>query len=191
MKHMKFLGFPILLLTLLFTVASCDKDDPEPENEEELITTLRLEFTPQAGGDQIQMLFFDPDGNGGMDPTIQGATLKPNTVYDVDVTLLNESVTPATDISQEVRDEGEDHQFFFAITEGLDLQSYEYLDFDENSRPIGLEFRVTTGEPSFGLFQVTLRHEPDKGAAGVSQGQITNAGGETDIEVSFNMVIEE
>ena len=35
-----------------------------------------------------------------------------------------------------------------------------------------------------------LRHEPDKSAAGVSSGDITNAGGETDIEVSFNVIIE-
>jgi hypothetical protein len=37
---------------------------------------------------------------------------------------------------------------------------------------------------------VTLRHEPDKGAAGVSGGDITNAGGDTDIEVTFPVVIE-
>ena len=36
-----------------------------------------------------------------------------------------------------------------------------------------------------GQFTVTLRHEPDKSAQGVSAGDITNAGGETDIEVSL------
>jgi len=37
---------------------------------------------------------------------------------------------------------------------------------------------------------VTLRHQPDKGAIGVSDGDITNAGGETDIEVLFDVIIE-
>jgi hypothetical protein len=31
---------------------------------------------------------------------------------------------------------------------------------------------------------------PDKYAAGVSEGDISNAGGETDIEVSFQVIIE-
>ena len=46
---------------------------------------------------------------------------------------------------------------------------------------------MTTGSmsnPSASM-TVILRHEPDKAGAGVSDGDITNAGGETDIEVTF------
>ncbi|HBK71516.1 MAG TPA: type 1 periplasmic binding fold superfamily protein, partial [Flavobacteriaceae bacterium] len=35
-----------------------------------------------------------------------------------------------------------------------------------------------------------LRHEPNKSASGVSDGDITNAGGETDIEVIFNITVQ-
>ena len=41
-----------------------------------------------------------------------------------------------------------------------------------------------------GTITVTLRHEPNKDAAGVSSGDIANAGGETDIEVTFNVEIQ-
>ena len=48
----------------------------------------------------------------------------------------------------------------------------------------------TVGAASNGTVVVTLRHQPDKTASGVSSGDITYAGGETDIEVSFPLVIE-
>ena len=37
---------------------------------------------------------------------------------------------------------------------------------------------------------VVLRHLLDKFAEGVADGDITNAGGDTDVEVSFPIVIE-
>ena len=65
-----------------------------------------------------------------------------------------------------------------------------YADADGNGRPVGLTSIWTVGAASNGTITVTLRHEPDKGAAGVSAGDITNAGGETDIEVTFPLVID-
>ena len=44
-------------------------------------------------------------------------------------------------------------------------------------------------KPGNGTITVILRHEPDKDASGVSNGDITNAGGETDIEVVFNVEV--
>ena len=52
---------------------------------------------------------------------------------------------------------------------------------------MGLTFDMTTGSmsnPSASM-TVILRHEADKAGAGVSDSDITNAGGETDIEVTF------
>ena len=37
---------------------------------------------------------------------------------------------------------------------------------------------------------IILRHEPDKAAADVNTGDITNADGSTDVQVTFNIVIE-
>ncbi|MEZ7887763.1 MAG: type 1 periplasmic binding fold superfamily protein, partial [Flavobacteriales bacterium] len=61
---------------------------------------------------------------------------------------------------------------------------------DEEGNPIGLSTVLTTGEMGSGTITVTLRHEPNKDAAGVSSGDIANAGGETDIEVTFNVEIQ-
>jgi hypothetical protein len=65
-----------------------------------------------------------------------------------------------------------------------------YGDVDGNGKPLGLQTTVVTGDVSTGTLTITLRHEPDKSAAGVSGGDLTNAGGETDIEVTFDVTVQ-
>ena len=67
---------------------------------------------------------------------------------------------------------------------------FAYSDQDNDGNPLGLLFELTTGDAGNESYTITLRHEPDKTAAGVSGGDITNAGGETDIEVVFDVVVE-
>jgi hypothetical protein len=43
---------------------------------------------------------------------------------------------------------------------------------------------------SEGSLTIILRHEPDKSAPGVSEGDIANAGGETDIQLNFELIIQ-
>ena len=65
-----------------------------------------------------------------------------------------------------------------------------YADLDANDNPIGLSSTITTGAVGTGTFTVILIHEPNKTVEGVSGGDITNAGGASDIEVIFNVVVE-
>jgi hypothetical protein len=102
--------------------------------------------------------------------------------------MLNETVTPPENITEEVEEEGEEHQFFFQVsTAELDIT---YDDQDANGLPIGIDTNAITAGAGTGSLIITLRHEPNKTADGVSDGQIANAGGETDIEVTFEVVIE-
>lgn len=181
--------FLIGLTFAMFSFSSCDKDDPTPPNDEELITTLTLTMTPQSGGDALEFQFKDLDGDGGEDPVITNPKLAANTTYDASIELLNESESPIEDITEEVEREGDDHQFFFATTTGVNL-TFAYTDSDVNGNPIGLSALFQTGEASTGGFKVTLRHEPNKSASGVLTGDISNAGGDTDIEVTFDLDIE-
>ncbi len=184
---MKSLLYLALFGLVLFTLTACDDDDPEPENPEELITTLQLVFTPEGGGDPILQTFRDIDGDGGMDPTITTFPLDANTSYDLTLNVLDESKTPPEDIGEEIEEEDDEHQFFFEVS-GLNLQ-IEYADSDGDGNPLGLVNTAATGDASTGSLKVTLRHEPAKEADGVSDGDITNAGGETDIEVTFQFPI--
>ena len=115
-------------------------------------------------------------------------TLSANQSYSGSLDLLNEAETPAESITAEVAEEDDEHQFFFAST--LDGLSVAYTDQDDNGNPLGLQTTLTTGEAGSGELTIILRHEPDKSAAGVADGNIENAGGETDIEVSFPINVQ-
>jgi len=189
------LKYMTLALIAAAAITGCKKDDddpaapaPPPVNEEELITTLRLTFTPAGGGATKVLQFVDLDGDGGNAPVITADPLSATTTYTVAIEVLNESEDPVEDITAEITAEDEEHQFFFQVS-GANA-TVVYNDADADGKPLGLATTWTIGAISSGTVLVTLRHEPDKGAAGVSSGDITNAGGETDIEVSFPLVIQ-
>ena len=176
-----------ILTCFLFT--ACSKDDPEIPNEEEVITSLNYTLSPTTGGGEtVTLRFLDLDGDGGDAPIISGGTLVANQTYSGSLELLNEAETPTEDITDEIREEDEDHQLFFQSTiADLDIS---YGDQDEDGNPIGLSTTLRTGAPASGNITITLRHEPSKSATGVSGGDISNAGGETDIEVTIPIDVQ-
>lgn len=195
MKTKNIYSFAIpLFYTLVIAsfFAGCKKDDddqpPVIPNEEELITTLHYRLMPPAGGDTITLTFRDLDGDGGNPPVITVDSLDTSTTYNGYLLLLNETVSPADTISVEIDAEGADHQFFFSSdVPGVNIN---YVDTDVNGNPVGLKTTLLTGAAGSGILKITLRHEPDKDAAGVQGGDITNAGGETDIEVTFDLMVK-
>jgi hypothetical protein len=188
MKYSKIL-FLSLMAALTISLQSCHKDDGHhhDHSEEEVITTLIYKLTAPDGS-VAQLIFRDTDGDGGNAPVITTDVLKANTMYTGAITLSNESENPAEDITEEVAEEKEEHQFFLSATvSGLTIS---YADTDVDCKPVGLATTLSTGAAGSGNLQIVLRHEPDKFASGVASGDITNAGGETDIEVDFAIVVE-
>ncbi len=184
MKTIK--SFTLLVLSFIaFSACSDDDSGPAPINEEEIITTLTVTLVPNGGGSTIILQTRDLDGDGPNAPevTVSGDLLA-NTVYEGSLVLLNETETPAENITDEVETEAEEHQFFYTIGGGLDAVT-EYADFDGNGNPLGIQFTLTTGDASAGTFGVTLRHEPAKPNTG-----LVDAGGETDIAVTFNVSVQ-
>lgn len=172
-----------------FIFTACGDDDVVVDGGEELITTVILTLEPTNGGTIQTVTFTDLDGDGGNDPVIGTLTLDANTVYNTTVTLFNDSESPAEDITAEIMEEDEEHQLFYAISSGLNL-AITYEDEDSDGNPIGLMTTFATTNAATGALTVTLRHEPDKNADGVAEGDTTNAGGETDIEVIFPVEIQ-
>lgn len=177
----------ILFSFLMMTSQSCEKDPVIP-NEEELITTLRYTLTPSGGGQEIVFSFRDIDGDGGAAPVIQVDTLSNLSIYAGEIELLNESISPAENITAEIEDEKVDHQFFYMVTGNN--STITYTDLDTFGFPVGLKTSLFSGPAGQGTLTIVLRHRPDKIAAGVSDGNIMNAGGDTDIEVSFPLIIQ-
>jgi hypothetical protein len=177
-------------LVLLIAGTACNSEDPEPVNEEELITTVTIRFTNNGMTDEVVTASFrDLDGPGGNAPVIDDIALNANASYSYEIEFLNEQESPAEDITTEVREEGLDHQVFIIAGGNADI-STTYGDQDTNGNPIGLTGTVTTGVAGSGTFDIVLVHEPNKSATGVSAGNISAAGGEEDIRVQFSLSIQ-
>lgn len=190
MKNLKFL-FLTLLTTSVMVSCSDDDDSPEVINEEEVITTVILDFDAQGASSDFEVRITDPDGDGPLDPVPTGNfALSAGEVYNVSARVLNE-LDPADveDITIEVAEEDDEHQFFYTVSQGTGI-TVDYDDQDDDGNPIGIDtiFTIDANATNFTLL-VTLLHEPNKDGAGVSDGDISNAGGETDIEALFNFTV--
>lgn len=177
----------LMMGSLLFAGTSCKDDEPNPapEAEQELITDLALNLVPEGKGQSVTATYEDEDGDGGNAPVIQTLTLAPNTTYNFNITISDDSKTPPVNIGAEVLAEGDEHEFFFDPSDGLNV-TVQKTDVDKNNRPIGLAGTLVTGEASSGTLKVTLKHQ--EGLKGTTS-DITK--GETDVEIDFQTVIQQ
>lgn len=174
----------VALVALLVNGCKKDDDSPQPSNtntspanEEELITSVILSFVDTAGVQpSVQYAFRDPDGDGGNAPT-QHDTIRlvANTYYNATIQLLNESESPAEDITLEVQSEDDEHLFCYAPSNTN--VSIVRTDSD-GTFEVGITAFWSTGLAATGETTVTLKHQP-----GVKDGTCTP--GDTDVEVTF------
>lgn len=182
MKTMKFLTAAVFT-SLLFI--GCSKDDaPEAVNEEEVITTLTVTLVPDDGGAAIILQTRDLDGDGPDAPVITTGNLAAGVTYVGSIVLLNETEEEPENITEEVEEESDVHQFFYTTTGGLDVTT-SYDNFDSNGYYLGTKFTLVAGAVSTGTLTFTLRHEPTKPNTGLE-----DAGGETDISAEFEVSVE-
>jgi hypothetical protein len=174
----------LFISALTFTACEDDHDDDDHNHgsEEELITTVN--YTLTNGDDVVTLSFSDPDGEGGNDGeySISGP-LTANTTYTGEVELLNESESPAEDVTEEVKAEDDEHEFFYANTAGLTI---EKTDTDGNGNPLGIETRINSGDAGSGTITVVLIHEPTK----PNDNTLASAGGSTDVDVTFTVTVQ-
>ena len=178
----------IKLLAVLFissiVITSCSDNDPvEDPNVEELITTVT--YTLTNGSDVVTLKYTDLDGEGGSDGTYAiSGPITAGASYTGSIKLENETETPAENITLEIEEEDDEHEFFYTSTvSGL---SIDKTDEDGNGNPVGLETSLTSGNAGSGSITVVLKHEPSKPNNGTS----ADAGGSTDIEVTFNVTVQ-
>lgn len=193
-----FKPFVVFIVLCAIVLVSCDDDDPEKEDAPELITKVTLTFTPTGGGDPVVATATDPDGEGVQDMETDGPiNLAANTTYTLTIGLTNELATPGTEaynVTEEVRDDDDDHLFFFSWTESFfsdpagngnvdnRTDPVNYEDFDEDGLPLGLTTSWTTGDGASGTFRIILKHQPDLKTASSS-----SSVGETDLDIEFEI----
>lgn len=178
--------------------ASCESDDPEPENDGEVITDVTLNFQELDGsGNPIGAVtsFSASDAEGievGASPTIETVSLTRGKTYRMTIEVYNG--IEDEDITAEILEEADEHQFFFlgsAFSSNILTISYD----DPSGELIGLQNTLTVStSPGTNntSIQVVLRHDLDKNFPGATNPNFANfvqAGGETDLDITFPVVI--
>ena len=168
--------YTLLLSGALLTACSDDDEAPEAENEEEVITDVTLTFTNTADAtDVVTAAAQDPDGAGVQPLEIRDEiTLTSGATYTLELEVLNKlDPDDPEDIGEEIAEEDDEHQFFFAFTDDAfsdpdgdgniddSSGSINYNDEDENGNPVGLSTTWTAGDAlSDGSFRIILQHQP-------------------------------
>ena len=190
--------FLMILSLLVISVLSACKDDeiPPAENEEEVITDVRLIFTPSGSDSPVVVTASDPDGEGPQDlQTKEDIVLEANTIYTLNIELENRIA--GEDLTDEIMLEADEHLFFFGWTNDLfsspsgdgniDNRNdpVDYNDSDADKLPLGLSTSWTTAEEGAGTFRIILKHQPDLKSETSSVQE-----GETDLDISWNITIQ-
>lgn len=187
----------MILFLSLFTACEKDVHDHHHHHDHEMMTTVVLTYTDEAGQESS---FRWSDMGGTEDVEIDDIVLSANTVYQLDLSFLNELEEEPEDVTPEIKSEGTEHQVFFtgtAITEDLLLHSYS--DSDENDLPIGLSNSMESTDAGSGELTVTLRHMPLEDGNTIKVAGLEdvildegfgNVGGENDVSITFPVTVE-
>ena len=199
MKNIFKLNYLLYAVLTLFIFTACEEDEaaPEEENEVEFFTDVKLVFTPSGGGAAVEAAAQDPDGAGVQELQVLGTiNLAANTEYTLTMVIENCLESPCELMNEEIEEEDDEHQFFFAFTNdvftspagngNIDSASdpLNYNDADGNGNSLGLNTSWTTGSASNGTFTVQLQHQPD-----VKTATSGATDGDTDFALTFNLNI--
>ena len=174
------------LMIGIMSLTSCKKDKADP-NEGELITTVRVKLTEKVLGGTGALTVFefkDLDGEGGAAPSkFDEITLQKGKIYDCVLEVLNESVSPADNITAEIIKEANDHQFYFSATNGL--VTFNNFNADGKGFPLGTSSVWTaSSNAGTGTLNITLKHKP-----GAKTANDNINVGETDISLDFKVKV--
>ena len=194
-----------IFVSFSLCLTSCEKEDPVPEVDQEVITDVTLLFSEvdESGeivaGSGFEVVARDAEGislgNFPEIDTIEG--LEAGKKYLLQISLYNGIA--GEDVTVEVAEDDTEHQFYFlgsTLVGETAFLSYEYNDEDSNAQPVGLRGYVTVGSPAIatGTFRIVLRHDLNKTFEGSNDPNFENfeqAGGETDLDVTFQVIVNE
>ncbi len=205
-------------LLLLGTSACSDVDDPGHDHRHDhdhgLTTRVVLNFAPTDGGEVLSFTWADPEDDG--DPTVDDIVLPDASTtgdhaardYDLTIELWNDLEDPAEEVTPEVAEQDDAHQFFFTGSAvvgpatGANPQAvveHAYRDTDGDGLPLGLDNRFTTVAVGSGDLAIRLRHMPPEDgnpvkvaglAETVAQDGFDAIGGDDDVDITLNLTVE-
>jgi len=154
-------------LTFLFVSAllfvACDSTDPGETGagEEEVISNVTITLTNPADNSTVTAeAVFD---EAGVEQSVETIALTPGVTYDGVITLRNRF--EGEDITEEVDDERDEHQFFYVAQGGVsNALTVTITDTDSNGFPVGLALTIEAagGASGSGDLRVVLGHYDER-----------------------------
>jgi hypothetical protein len=204
-NKIKFSLVAAVMAAMTLTGCKKDKEDvvtpPPVENEEEVITDVKLIFTNTSNAsDVVEARAKDPDGAGIQELTIlDSINLDPSKTYVLTFEIFNNLESPGENIGDEIASENKEHQIFYSFSNNafanptgngnIDNPSdaLNYNDSDGNGNSVGLSTNWTTSSTQLttGAFTVRLQHQPDIKTATTGAND-----GDTDFELNFVLNIQ-
>ena len=173
-----------LLAIGLIGFSSCKKDkaeEPKKNEENEVITTVKISLTSTSGA-VLAASWKDLTPNDEAGRTIDTLKIDSGLVYTGKVELLDETKSPADNITAEVKEEANDHIFIYTqVPATPELIAIARTDKDSKNLETGLEFTLTALNKGVGKLNVILKHQP-----GVKDG--TSAPGDEDINIEIPFI---
>ncbi len=175
-------------LALALFLTSCDhlSDPHDHSNDHDAITTVTLTLVAQGTTDTTRVTWEDLDGIGGNNPNrIDTLVLKPGAIYLGSVQFENRAESPVENINEEVLEDANEHQVFYAVSNSLGQATV--LDKDGKGLPLGLVFSLNTTTAAAavpGTLTLSLYHYESE-----SSKNGTDPADETDVEVTFPLLV--
>lgn len=174
---------------ILLTFNACKKDEktvspPLPGNE--FLTTVRLIITNASDASDVHVATItDPTVLPNAPDSINNpnVSLKANSTYNVQVLFLDETKSPAGNVTTDIYDRRNYH--LICMEPSASNLTVTRTDLDTNNPPlqIGLQDKFVTGAAGALTLNVQLRHQPN-----AKNGDC--APGSTDADVTYNVTIQ-
>ncbi len=172
----------------LWTGCKGDEKNVEPADpDNEVITTVKITAVNAADTADVRTAQWKDltPNDGNPDLTQASIRLKKDAVYNVSVEFMDETKSPAENITEEVEERSNYHLVCYQPTSGLNLTVVR-TDFDNNTPKLelGVKSKFTTGAASTGSINVSLHHQPSN-----KNGSTCDLGS-TDVDVNYQVTIE-
>lgn len=167
---------------------SCDhlNDPHDHDHDHDAVTTVTLTLVAQGTTDTTRVTWEDLDGIGGNNPNrIDTLFLRPATIYTGSVYFENRAKSPIENVTEEVLEDANEHQVFYAVSNSLG--QVQVLDKDGRGLPLGLVYTLSTTATAAavpGALTLSLYHYDSE-----SSKNGTDPADETDVEVSFPLIL--
>lgn len=173
-------------LMLMMLLHSCKKEEtavapPVPGNE--FLTTVQLVVTNSANPADVQTRSVKQLPGQPIDYSNATVTLKKNSTYNVIVKFLDETTSPAGNVTDDIYARRNYHLVCFTVTGANLTVTRTDLDTNTPALPVGLTDNFVTTGVSTGSLNLQLRHQPN-----AKNGDCAPGSSDADVNFPVNII---